>query len=52
LDPAAHQSTPKDGDNINGIYAISEAGENKLLNVERSYSKGKASNAIQIFFSI
>lgn len=49
LDPVAHQPIPKDGDNINGISAILEAGENKLLIVERSYSKGKASNTIKVF---
>lgn len=49
LDPVAHRPIPKDGDNINGISAILEAGKNKLLIVERSYAKGKASNTIKVF---
>ncbi len=51
LDPIAHQAIPKEAGKTNGISAILQAGKNKLFIVERSYSAGRHSNTIKVFFS-
>ena len=51
LDPVAHQAIPKEASKTNGISAILQAGKNKLLIVERSYSVGRSSNSIKVFYS-
>ena len=51
LDPVAQQAIPKEASKTNGISAILQAGKNKLFIVERSYSAGRSSNTIKVFFS-
>jgi hypothetical protein len=49
LDPVAYPSTPADAFKVNGIPDILDAGNNRLLVLERSFSTGRLPCTIKIF---
>jgi hypothetical protein len=49
IDPVAHPPTPPGSFQINGIPDILSIGKNKLLVIERSFSKGRLACTIKVF---
>jgi hypothetical protein len=49
LEPVAHTPVPANEFMINGVTDVLSLGQNKLLVIERSYSKGVQSNTIRVY---
>lgn len=51
LDPVAHRPVPPTEFKINGVPDILSIGNNKLLVIERSFSKGRPASTIKVFLA-